>query len=201
MESFLYTNPLSISTELCKDIINLYEKQIDGKYEGVTQGGLNKDHKNTTDFVITKSDEKWYNIHNFLTTELQRNVIKYMNILNTDKYIDENNPSNTYKVLRFKELVVNTFMMQRYIKEQGIFVYHSDNSIDYVEKKYRVVTFLWYLNTVEEGGETEFWGQYKIKPEVGKLLLFPACWTFPHCGKRPLSDNKYIITGWLYVME
>ena len=64
-----------------------------------------------------------------------------------------------------------------------------------------LLTFLFYLNTLEEGGHTEFWGNYKIKPETGKLLLFPASWTFPHCGKTPISDNKYIITGWIYSMD
>ena len=62
----------------------------------------------------------------------------------------------------------------------------------------RKLTFLWYINDVEEGGETEFFGNHKIKPEAGKLILFPASWTFPHCGKMPISDDKYIITGWLW---
>ena len=61
------------------------------------------------------------------------------------------------------------------------------------------LTYIWYLNDVIEGGETEFFGNYKIKPEVGKLVLFPACWSFPHCGLMPISSNKYIITGWLYL--
>jgi hypothetical protein len=52
---------------------------------------------------------------------------------------------------------------------------------------------------VENGGETEIWDDFKIKPETGKLLLFPSSWTFPHRGVMPISDNKYIITGWLYV--
>ena len=62
----------------------------------------------------------------------------------------------------------------------------------------RHLTFLWYLNDVEEGGETEFWGQYGIKPEAGKLILFPASWTFPHKANVPISSDKYIITGWLW---
>ena len=62
-------------------------------------------------------------------------------------------------------------------------------------------TYLWYLNTVIEGGETVFWDSYKIKPEAGKIVLFPACWTFPHTGKMPISNDKYIITGWIYVNE
>ena len=69
------------------------------------------------------------------------------------------------------------------------------------KQQYRVITFLWYLNTVEEGGETELLGSVNIKPERGKLLLFPASWTFPHRGKMPISHDKYIVTGWFHVSK
>ena len=63
----------------------------------------------------------------------------------------------------------------------------------------RIITFLWYLNTVEEGGETEFFnGRISIKPEKGKLLLFPSTWTYIHRGNMPISNDKYILTGWIY---
>ena len=91
------------------------------------------------------------------------------------------------------------FRSQKYFKNKGKYVYHDDFTVEYSEKRYRVITFLWYLNSIEEGGQTEFWGDFRIKPEKGKLLLFPACWSFPHRGIMPISDNKYIITGWLYV--
>ena len=78
-------------------------------------------------------------------------------------------------------------------------VENDDFVIDEKKKKYRVITFIWYLNNVEEGGETEFWKDYNIKPTTGKLVLFPASWTFPHRGKMPISDDKYIITGWIYL--
>ena len=67
------------------------------------------------------------------------------------------------------------------------------------KKTYRVLTYLFYLNDIDEGGETEFFGgDIKIIPKAGKLIIFPASWTFPHCGKMPISSNKYIITGWIY---
>ena len=61
-----------------------------------------------------------------------------------------------------------------------------------------LITYLFYLNTIEEGGETEFIDGTKIKPETGKLLIFPATWTYEHRGNVPISSNKYICTGWLY---
>ena len=42
----------------------------------------------------------------------------------------------------------------------------------------RVMAYTLYLNSVEEGGETEFLYQgVKIKPEPGKLVFFPAYYT------------------------
>jgi len=61
----------------------------------------------------------------------------------------------------------------------------------------RIITFIWYLNNVEEGGETLF-EDFKIKPMEGSLLFFPATWTYPHSGAMPTSNDKYIITGWIY---
>ena len=51
---------------------------------------------------------------------------------------------------------------------------------------------------MDEGGETQFWDNYKVKPQKGKLVLFPASWTYPHSGLMPISHDKYIITGWIY---
>jgi Rps23 Pro-64 3,4-dihydroxylase Tpa1-like proline 4-hydroxylase len=42
-------------------------------------------------------------------------------------------------------------MVQRYIKNEGRYVYHDDSNINFDKKEYRVITYLWYLNTVEEG--------------------------------------------------
>jgi hypothetical protein len=59
-----------------------------------------------------------------------------------------------------------------------------------------------YLNTVEEGGETEFLYQSsRISPVQGTLSISPAAWTHTHRGNPPLKGNKYIITTWLEFIE
>lgn len=190
MHNYIYENPNSISKKNCQKIIDLFENEINAKYEGVTQAGLNKKIKNTTDYVIDANDPKWSDIHNILSLELQTNIKLYLNKLY------ENSFDEKYKYFKNTNLMTENFMIQRYIKNHGKYIYHNDFAIK--NGNSRAITFLWYLNTIEEGGETEFWGNYKIKPQEGKLIFFPALWCYPHCGNIPLSDNKYIITGWLY---
>lgn len=189
MNNYIYENPNSISKKNCQKIIELFENEMNTKYEGVTQAGLNKKIKNTTDCVINKNDPKWMDIHNILSLELQTNIKLYFNKLY------ENSFDEKYIYFKHKNLITETYMIQRYIKNHGKYIYHHDFAIH--SGNPRAITFLWYLNTIEEGGETEFWGNCKIKPEQGKLIFFPSSWCYPHCGNIPLSDNKYIITGWL----
>lgn len=61
-----------------------------------------------------------------------------------------------------------------------------------------MLSYILYLNDVEEGGETEFlyYGK-RIKPTAGTLLLWPAGFTHVHRGNPPLSGEKYILTGWV----
>lgn len=61
----------------------------------------------------------------------------------------------------------------------------------------RLLTWMVYLNDVHEGGETEFLYQHmRVKPEQGTLLIWPAAFTHTHRGNPPLSNEKYIVTGW-----
>ena len=55
-----------------------------------------------------------------------------------------------------------------------------------------------YLDNVEDGGTTNFLHySIKIKPEIGKTLIWPAEWTHAHSGEILNSGEKHIITGWM----
>ena len=83
----------------------------------------------------------------------------------------------------------------------GFYHWHNDFGVgderhsDFGE---RLVTFIWYLNDVDEGGETEFMDGTKVKPKQGRLMFFPCTWMYGHRGCPPVSNNKYICTGWLH---
>jgi hypothetical protein len=199
MESFIFIKPNSICPDLCDEIISKFEDEP-AKYEGLTIGGIQKDVKNTFDFIIPTNCEKWYKIHKCLLKVLTQNIDEYLdNLSNCENYKHTAQLFKTdFSPIDKKNIIFYHFMVQRYIKNEGRYVYHDDSKIDVKQNEYRIMTYLFYLNDVEEGGETVFWNDHKIKPEKGKLILFPACWTFPHCGRMPISSNKYIITGWIY---
>jgi hypothetical protein len=46
MEKYIYTNKKSLSNEICRDLIELFENE-ERKYDGVTHGGLQKNIKDT----------------------------------------------------------------------------------------------------------------------------------------------------------
>jgi hypothetical protein len=195
MENFniidlLYVNKSSISRELCNDIINLFEQE-DKRYPGISAAGLNKNIKDTTDFLITTGGPRWDKINKVLSNEINNNVMEYVK-----KYRNMIHPN--YHLFCTDYLSTSAIQVQKYEKNVGKYVYHEDSRCDFTNRKNRKLTFIWYLNDVDEGGETEFWAKCSIKPEAGKLVLFPASWTFPHKGNVPISNDKYIITGWLW---
>ncbi len=204
LENYFYINQNSLSPEICNDIINYFEIEETGKYEGKTGAGLRKDIKDTLDFQIPAKNEKnkphWNKIRNLLEKELNNNIKKYVNKINDAITVNEENSDKKYKVFD-KFVSFDTMQIQRYTKQKGRYIYHQDFLPIWEDKKYRVITFLWYLNAVTEGGETEFWATHRIKPEAGKLLFFPATWTYPHRGMMPISNDKYIITGWIYLHD
>ena len=63
------------------------------------------------------------------------------------------------------------------------------------------LAFMVYLNDVDEGGETEFLYQSKrIAPKFNRFVCWPAGWTHIHRGNPPLSNEKYVVTGWVSII-
>jgi prolyl 4-hydroxylase len=66
------------------------------------------------------------------------------------------------------------------------------------EESGRHLVFLWYLNDVAQGGETEFIDLgMKVAARKGRLLVFPPYWMFQHAGLPPHSGSKYILSTYL----
>jgi len=196
---YIYINNNSLSKPLCDEIIQLYNLD-EKKYEGITMGGVDKNIKDTMDLIIT-NDNKWIKIKRAIHKELIENLNNYIEKLNNKSdYLNIDQQTNSkFKYFSNSSVTeIYTFMIQKYNKYNGKYIYHNDARIDLDKKQSRIITFLWYLNDVVEGGETVFSGKYAVKPSTGKLVLFPATWSYPHCGKIPLSSDKFILTGWVY---
>lgn len=86
--------------------------------------------------------------------------------------------------------------LQRTAVGGGYHVWHSEHAKGM--NRNRLLTYILYLNDVDEGGETEFLYLHKrYKPKKGTLIISPSNFTHTHRGNPPLSNTKYILTGWV----
>ncbi len=81
--------------------------------------------------------------------------------------------------------------LKKYENEERYFDYHVDVA-DFNSARRYLVGFI-YLDDNEEG-QTAFPDfDIEIKPEPGRMLIFPPMWMFPHAGLAPKNKPKYII--------
>ena len=191
LNNYIYLKENVLTKELCKETIDLYENNPKNHFDGIVLSGYVPEIKKTKDFTLhPEVDEISKKINDKLIEILAINIKSYFDILNFSKV-------NSSNFVQFDKL-----MIQKYFKNDGKYIYHNDFNSDYKHFRYRICSYIFYLNDVDEGGETEFWyGKYKIQPKAGNLLIFPSFWCFPHCGKMPISNDKYIITGWIYIND
>ena len=90
------------------------------------------------------------------------------------------------------------FKIQKYNPNEAYFVEHCENEgATKSECVRRLIALMVYLNTVTDGGQTNFPTQnISFSPKVGDVLMWPAYWTHPHHGIPSPTQTKYIITGW-----
>ena len=91
---------------------------------------------------------------------------------------------------------INYLKMQKTGIGQGYHSWHFETQD--IPSSNRLLAFICYLNDVHEGGETEFlYYPKRIKSKTGRLIIFPTSFTHTHRGNPPISNEKYIITGWV----
>jgi hypothetical protein len=194
---YIYIDNESISKDMCEIIINKFIND-ERKSKGITTDGDSK-IKVTNDMVISVLND-WREIDNYLYEKLNIALNEY-----SKKNLKKNSGENVTtfdKLINMSHHIYGSedfgYQVQSYKANTGYYEWHTDNiKKDFLKmNQVRVLTFIWYLNDVEIGGETEFLN-FKIKPTAGKLLLFPATWTYLHKGNMPISNDKFIITGWV----
>ena len=79
--------------------------------------------------------------------------------------------------------IIEPFNIQHYKPGQAFTQPHTERCSSNKTTSFRHLVWMTYLNTVEEGGETQWVHQdLAIKPEKGVTLLWPCDWTHVHHG-------------------
>ena len=188
-DPYFYIKSNSLTKEQCAQIIQKYESESQYHYKGVTGNGYDPDMKRTKEIHVTRTPT-WKEQDLFLCKALQHALSEY-----AMKTATLCNNMLVLLTMKTGNSMDTGYQLQKYDKGEGVYHWHHDYVINSATSSRRL-TFLWYLNDVEEGGETMFY-HGKLKPKAGTLVIFPATWTYNHKGAMPLSGDKYIITGWV----
>lgn len=98
------------------------------------------------------------------------------------------------------ELISPGWKFQQSDTGGGFHQWHSEQGSGNSSPRFAV--WMIYLNTVEEGGHTEFKFQnLTVKPTAGTLVIWPAAYTHLHRANPDLQGKKYIATGWFNYPE
>ena len=110
---------------------------------------------------------------------------------------------NEYPVIQtglYKELYTSQMKIQKTRPTEGYHNWHCEHT-SHLKDVRTILAYMIYLNDVDEGGETEFLYQSKrIQPRRNTFVVWPAGFTHTHRGNPPLSNDKYVITGWINVI-
>ena len=180
----VYDNVLS--DKFCEGVIEKFESNSEQHIATYLEG-----HRSFTEINLNLRPDVWSSEIELFMTSLEMCLLRYKNDAGID---DMSWPEKIgYEEFRMKRYIPNT---------QDEFKFHVDVQ-DYASAR-RFLVYFWYLNDVEEGGETAFQmnrdvePKIKIKPKKGRILFFPSVWTHPHVALPPISNSKYIIGGYLH---
>ena len=177
----------STNGDLFKNLISFFETHKELQKDGETSSGLKLNQKKTTDIKIDPIQIK--------------NIPEYAIF---SEYFDElNNCFQDYKKQwpfldeLIKSVDIPSFNLQKYNPGDHFSKIHCERD---KTNLHRIFAWMTYLNTTENDDGCTFFSHYnlKIKPEIGKTLIWPAEWTHAHAGEKLNRGLKYIITGWMY---
>ena len=180
LQDFIHIYENALEPDVCNFLISLFD-QVPDKHERHDNDGK----PNFTQFNLTENRELTPEV-NQVHSHIIKNIFEYR-----DKYYEF-----VDKRVFPEEHSLEQFRIKKY-EPNGVdkFDTHVD-VVDYGTAR-RFLSFMWYLNDVESGGQTIF-KDVQIQPKQGTLIMFPPLWMFPHKGESPISGPKYIMSAYLH---
>jgi len=220
MTDFIETYDNALSSDFCKQLIDTFESS-GHTFQGRTGGGVDVEKKSSTDLMLNSHAEyqdlllkiqkttadhalQYFKKYHFaliapVALTLQHPTTQQPTPL-THENFDEIAKGNEMAIMQ-KLFRVGAIQMQRYRKGEGNYNYWHCETFPQkgsTEPLHRALLFMYYLNDVEEGGETDFYYQERsLKPKAGQMVIAPAYFTHTHRGRTPVSNDKYILTSWI----
>jgi len=220
LNHFIEVYENALDSAFCQQCITKFDASNE-QHKGRTGHGIDLIKKNSADITISQS-EHWQTEANLLQQVVLQGLIKYirkypfalvgsiaLQVQTPDgieqiTYVDIPN-LNDESLSRLIQTVfrLGSINIQKYKQDEGgYFYYHSEIYPHPKDKEndalHRKLLWMFYLNDVEEGGETEFYHQQlTTKPKQGSLVIAPAGFTHTHRGNMPKSNDKYIFTSWV----
>ena len=179
-ENYIRTYDKVISSELCKEMIEEFEKNED-QYDKQTLEG----HRSFTQIAL-QQHENWKRFETPLHEAFNGCISKYMDDCSI---VDKMFP---------QQFAYEMFRMKRY-EPNGVDEFNDHVDVGNHASAKRFLVFFLYLNE-PEGGETDFPQRgVTITPKTGSLLMFPPMWTHLHAGRKVTGDvPKYILGSYLH---
>jgi hypothetical protein len=174
--------------QFCKDAIRYYEAMAKKGF-----GGSRQKYEPGMPATIKETDSL------FLSAQIKMNHAP-----DFPDYIMHVLWENCYKLYHDKYASLETvdsqnvyeMKMQKTPIGGGYHVWHWESSGRATSN--RLLNYQIFLNDVDEGGETEFlYLHRREKAKEGTLLIYPGNFTHTHRGNPPISNEKYIINGWI----
>lgn len=174
-----------MTDDFCRHLIKKFENDPNKHAGRIGNNLVDINIKKTTDLHVDQ--RVWHREYQHLDMVLSNGFGEYMNYIINDVRRGNTSVFNS-------DLIATAYQLQKY----GVgdcFNWHNDD----VTKSKRMVAFIIYLNTLDQdsGGETQFWNGKSIRPTAGKVLFFPATWSYVHRGAEVKKGFKYIITGFM----
>ena len=220
LDDFIGIYDGALTPEQCRQIIARFEAS-DKVVRGRTGNGVDLTKKDSHDLTIGPHKE-WHDVGNLMLSVVRQHLRAYMDkyrmllvgalsptvahpetgeavVLTLANFDDCGTPNIDALIQHMYR--AGPINLQKYVKASG--GYHHWHSEIYpqnasCETLHRALLFQFYLNDVDDGGETEFlYQQRKVEARQGRLIIAPAGFTHSHKGHVAKSGDKYIATSWI----
>lgn len=201
MDNFILEIPNAVPNHLCDEIISRFEKDSrssPGVIKTEIEWVYKPDMKESIALKISGYKE-WKDVDLKINKILNDSLLKYFKFLKhgIGMSIEKQSmhpllPFVSYEDSHVLPNVSDSGYVVNKIVPGASYKWHFDGGIG----TFDFATVIIYLNTLDydEGGITEFINGRKIKPDIGKILIFPSTWSFVHRGQKVKSKpGKYTI--------